>query len=323
MIKPPLLHGETLRLQSLHALKILDTQPEDRFDRITRLAQLVFDVPMALISLVDTDRQWFKSRQGLDATETPREISFCGHAIADSKVFVVPNATDDQRFCDNPLVLAEPRIRFYAGYPLASLSGHRIGTLCVIDREPREFSAQDVEKLELLGQLVEQELFALRQSTTDELTGLANRRGFTMTGNHVVDICKRLGQPATLALFDMDNLKQINDQFGHGEGDHAIKSFGGCLLKTYRESDVVARIGGDEFAVLFAGVQPDDTNRLLERLSRRIKERNFLDNREAPLEFSYGIAIFDPRRTRSLEVLLSDADLEMYARKRKKKRQPA
>lgn len=323
MLEPPLLHGETQRLKLLHSLKIVDTQPEERFDRITRLAQLIFDVPIALVSLVDRERQWFKSRQGLDATETPRKISFCGHAIADSDVFVVANAAEDQRFCDNPLVTAEPHIRFYAGYPLASVSGERLGTLCIIDREPREFSAEDSEKLELLGQLVEQELFAFRQSTTDELTGLVNRRGFRMTGNHVLDICKRLGQPATLVIFDMDSLKQINDQLGHKAGDDAIREFGSFLLKTYRESDVVARLGGDEFGVLFAGVQPDDTTQLVERLKRKLAEKNFLENRDIPLEFSHGAAVFDPRNETTLDLLVSDADLEMYARKRKKKARPA
>jgi diguanylate cyclase (GGDEF)-like protein len=118
----------------------------------------------------------------------------------------------------------------------------------------------------------------------------------------------------------MDNLKNINDQFGHKEGDDAIREFSNCLLKTYRESDVVARLGGDEFGVLFAGVQPDNTEQMIERLSRRIKETNFINNRDIALEFSYGVAIFDPRRDSNLDVLVSDADLEMYARKRKKKR---
>jgi len=320
MIKPPLLHGETQRLKSLHSLKILDTQPEERFDRITRLAQLVFDVPIALVSLVDRERQWFKSKQGLDATETPREISFCGHAIADSQVFVVANATNDQRFCDNPLVVNDPNIRFYAGYPLSSMVGDRIGTLCIIDREPREFTPADVEKLELLGQLVEQELFVLRQATTDELTGLVNRRGFHMTGNHILDICKRLGQPATLVLFDMDGLKTINDSKGHKEGDAAIRDFGGCLVKAYRDSDVVARIGGDEFAVLFAGATQQDISSLVTRLQEHVLTRNSSEPDRAPLDFSHGIAEFDPRHGISLQVLTSDADLEMYARKRRKKR---
>ena len=116
MIKPAIPADERRRLQTLREMKLLDTPPEERFDRVTRLAKQVFSTQIALVSLVDADRQWFKSRQGLDAEETPREISFCGHAILDDKIMVVNNAVEDQRFCDNPLVCGNPNIRFYAGY---------------------------------------------------------------------------------------------------------------------------------------------------------------------------------------------------------------
>ncbi|NNC65016.1 MAG: GAF domain-containing protein, partial [Gammaproteobacteria bacterium] len=135
MLKAPTPIGETVRLCSLQNLKVLDTLPEERFDRITRLVARVFDVPIALVSLVDVDRQWFKSRHGLDADETPREISFCGHAILEEKTFVVHDAAKDERFVDNPLVTGGPKIRFYAGHPVHSPQGTRIGTLCLIDRK--------------------------------------------------------------------------------------------------------------------------------------------------------------------------------------------
>jgi GAF domain-containing protein len=115
MLTPPTPSDETRRLQTLRSLKLLDTLPEERFDRVTRLAKQVFSTPIALVSLVDADRQWFKSRQGLDATETPRDISFCGHAILDDDITIVMDARKDQRFCDNPLVCGDPDIRFYAG----------------------------------------------------------------------------------------------------------------------------------------------------------------------------------------------------------------
>ncbi|MBA4177055.1 MAG: hypothetical protein C0505_10925 [Leptothrix sp. (in: Bacteria)] len=132
------------RLNVLRFLAVLDTAPEERFDRLTRIAQHIFQVPIALVSLVDADRQWFKSRQGLQATETPRDISFCGHAILSHETFVVPNALEDPRFADNPLVTGAPDIRLYAGAPLADASGKRVGTLCVIDRHARELT--DVQR---------------------------------------------------------------------------------------------------------------------------------------------------------------------------------
>ena len=118
MIKPPTPVDELMRLETLRNLKILDTESEERFDRVTRLARRVFGTPIALVSLVDNDRQWFKSRQGIEVSETSREISFCGHAILDDEVMVVRDAHDDERFADNPLVTSDPSIRFYAGYPL-------------------------------------------------------------------------------------------------------------------------------------------------------------------------------------------------------------
>lgn len=117
---------ESARIETLRALRILDTAPEERFDRITRMAKRMFGVPISLVSLVDSERQWFKSAEGLDAKETPREISFCGHAILGDDVFIVPNALVDSRFSDNPLVVDAPEIRFYAGSPIKAANGHKV-----------------------------------------------------------------------------------------------------------------------------------------------------------------------------------------------------
>lgn len=146
------------RIKALNKLCILDTPPEERFDRLTRVAKRYFQVPIALISLVDSDRQWFKSRQGLDASETPRDISFCGHAILDDKVLYIPNALEDDRFADNPLVTGPPDIRFYAGAPLHASTGERIGTLCIIDDKPRELTSEQFEVLRDLADAIETEL---------------------------------------------------------------------------------------------------------------------------------------------------------------------
>ncbi len=158
MIEPKTPDDEQSRLAALHFLEILDTRSEERFDRITALACDLLKVPICLISLVDEGRQWFKSRQGLDATETPRDISFCGHAILDGDTFIVEDASRDDRFADNPLVASDPNIRFYAGAPLATTDGHRIGTLCIIDRQPKQLDVADQRILENLAEIVESEL---------------------------------------------------------------------------------------------------------------------------------------------------------------------
>jgi signal transduction histidine kinase/GAF domain-containing protein len=148
---------EAHRITALEELQLLDTLPEERFDRLTRLAARIFNIPIALVSLIDRDRQWFKSRHGLEAPETARDISFCGHAILREELLVIENAPDDKRFADNPLVTGGPNIRFYAGAPLHDRHGYRVGTLCVIDNKPRIFSEDDKTTLRDLADLVERE----------------------------------------------------------------------------------------------------------------------------------------------------------------------
>jgi GAF domain-containing protein len=160
MITPTVPLNESLRLSSLRAMCILASPPEDRFDRLTRLAASIFQVPISVCSLVDDKRQWFKSTSGLDTSETPREISFCGHAILGEEIFVVEDASKDLRFADNPLVVGEPHIRFYTGAPLRLSNGVSLGTLCIIDHQPREFSDDQLKSLEDLARIAEQELIS-------------------------------------------------------------------------------------------------------------------------------------------------------------------
>ena len=154
---------ETRRLKALRRLELLDTAPSPAFDRITRLAATALDVPIMLVSLVDESRQWFKSHCGLDVTETPRDISFCSHAVKNGEPLIIPDATQDPRFASNPLVTGEPQIRFYAGVPLFTHEGFAVGTLCAIDRRPRELRYEALEALEDFACLVE-ELIAGQES---------------------------------------------------------------------------------------------------------------------------------------------------------------
>ena len=154
MQTPEIPANESDRLVALDRYKILDTLPEQVYDDLTQLAADICETPIALISLVDKDRQWFKSRVGVDATETPRDISFCGHAVAESAILNVPDASLDPRFADNPLVAQDPNIRFYAGVPLITDDNFALGTLCVIDRQPRDLTEQQIRQLEALSRLV-------------------------------------------------------------------------------------------------------------------------------------------------------------------------
>lgn len=154
-MKPaPIPANDHQRLEDLYRYDILDTEAEVEFDDFTRLAARICGVPMALISLVDKDRQWFKSRFGFEAKQGPRDISFCGHAVVDTEVFEIPDATKDERFVDNPAVIGNPNIRFYAGAPLLTKGGNAIGTLCVIDSQPNKLSSQQIESLEALSRQI-------------------------------------------------------------------------------------------------------------------------------------------------------------------------
>ncbi len=163
MIKAPLPPDETKRLQALRGYSILDTEPEASFNDLVFLAAHICQTPMARISLLDENRQWFKAKKGMDANETPRDIAFCAHGILQRDVFVVPDASQDERFADNPLVTGNPQIRFYAGAPLVTPDGHAIGMICVNDRVPRQLSAEQLHALRTLSRMVVTELELRRQ----------------------------------------------------------------------------------------------------------------------------------------------------------------
>lgn len=154
MSAAPVPPDEETRLQALRDLQLLDTPPEERFDRVVRFAAEQLDVPIALVSLLDSDRQWFKSKVGTEVLETERSISFCAHAIMEHELFVVEDARLDPRFADNPLVTGELGVRFYAGAPVSAKGGERIGTLCVIDRIPRKLGVVELAVLDSLRTLV-------------------------------------------------------------------------------------------------------------------------------------------------------------------------
>lgn len=313
MIEPGIPTNEALRLATLKSAHVLDTPDEERFDRLTRMAKRMFRVPIALVSLVDENRQWFKSKQGLDACETPRNISFCGHAILGDDIFLIPNALGDPRFADNPLVAGAPHIRFYAGCPLRLNGGLKVGTLCIIDTVPREFDAEDASALRDLAAMVEDELTAFQTSTTDELTQISNRRGFLQLAEYGLNFCIRHQQPAALAFIDLDRFKPINDNFGHAEGDIALAAFAEVMCAAFRSTDLFARLGGDEFVVLLSGANRDDAQMVLEKFGRQLDEYNQRANRGYRLEFSCGVVEFNPAAPQSIEELLAAGDAQMYS----------
>ncbi|MFZ6644909.1 diguanylate cyclase domain-containing protein [Undibacterium sp. TJN25] len=320
MLAAPIPENEARRVRALHSLDILDTPSDERFDRLTRLVKRIFKVPIAVVSLVDADRQWFKSCIGLDATETSRDISFCGHAILGDDIFTIPDALSDERFHDNPLVANEPWIRFYAGCPLSVSDGSKIGTLCLIDMEPRELDTDQREILKDLARMAEQELAAVQLATMDALTSLPNRRGFESLAQHALHLCKRINRPASLLFFDLNGFKKINDTFGHAEGDRALATFADVLRTALRDSDVGGRLGGDEFVVLLVDAAGANAGGFVTRLQKMLDARNAQAQRGYDIRFSVGQIEYDLARHDSISTLLADADAAMYQNKLANKR---
>ena len=320
MIKPQFPKNEAERLHALRTLKILDTSHEERFDRVTRMAKRMFGVSISLVSIIDEDRQWFKSSQGLDASETSRDISFCGHAINQDGLFIVPDAAEDERFFDNPLVTEAPNIRFYAGYPLKLRQGINIGTLCLIDTKPKNLDEEDQQLLKDLGAMIEQEIKSIQLATLDELTMISNRRGFMTMVDYSLKVCRRNQISMSFIFFDLNKFKNINDEYGHHEGDFVLITFAQIMLNSFRDCDLIGRLGGDEFIAMLSDADKAKADLALERFAIAIDKANKTLNKPYKIEYSVGVRDFQHDTDRSIEEMIQDADAAMYEHKKSKVR---
>jgi diguanylate cyclase (GGDEF)-like protein len=318
----------------LDATGLVGTPDDHSLDCITHIAAALFRVPVATISLIHADRQHFKSCVGLDVSSTARDISFCGHVVANGDPMIVEDALRDIRFADNPLVVSAPNIRFYAGYPVRSAQGTVLGTLCIIDFKPRKFSAEDRVHLQGLTYLVEQAIrshqisvvrrslvmklnLARREAMLDPLLHVWNRAGVAAVlaeqEKHFVDDA----QPFSVLLIDVDRFKQVNDCHGHKTGDDVLRMVVRIVNATLRSGDELGRFGGDEFLVVLPNTAATDAQSLARRLETAVRCAR-IDTPEGTIRCSISIGVAERMagEADSIASLVHRADLAMLAQKR-------
>ncbi|WP_198675623.1 sensor domain-containing diguanylate cyclase [Aliidiomarina sanyensis] len=303
------------RLQALYRYQILDSDIDPAFDAITELAAMLCDTPIAVINFIDKDRQWFKSEIGLGTRETPLDVSICEHALGEEEILVVPDTEKDPRFVNNPLVTGEPRLRFYAGALLKNDDGHVLGTLCVLDQNPRTISekqqkalialAQQVmAKLELI-KLIEEQKHLLeqleqsrrrleRQASTDPLTGLLNRRAINTALSHELQLLPAMERETCILLLDLDFFKDINDTYGYTVGDDVLRNFAALCRQAFRKSDLISRWGGEEFLVLLPGASMEAAQMVVDRLRDELTKRDLNEEHQLKVTFSAGLIEIGP-----------------------------
>ena len=315
-----------MKLANLPLLDLFYTPLEERFERITRIARRALDVPVAAITLISAEKQWFKSVSGWSITELPRARSLCKLTLESNELQVIPDTWADPRTAKHPLVVSAPMFRFYGGHPLTDASGLQAGTFCVFDVKPRELSKAERQCLGDLAALAQRELaddhlrsahasltsklsVARREAMMDPLTRLWNRRGAMVMLESALQRADRSNGPLGLALLDLDNFKTVNDTFGHQTGDEVLRRIAGRLVACVRSDDFICRIGGDEFLILVADADSTTTAAVTERVRRAITETPIATREGAvSMTASVGFTVRHPGEEATVDRLLESAD---------------
>ncbi len=328
----PLHPDEETRLKALYDMKLLDTPAEERFERITRLAREFFKVPIALLTLIDRERQWFKSSQGLDCSETRRGSAICSFAILEEGIFQVQDTRTDRRFKNNPWVTEEPYIRFYAGYPLRNPDGRPIGTLCILDRRPRRLDLPERMALRDFAAIAEDELLAVRasqvqrdlleemdrlqlKSMVDPLTRAWNREAIIDILEREAARAKRDDASVGVSVLDLDHFKQINDNHGHPVGDLVLQQMADRVRRAIRNYDGFGRYGGEEFLLVLPGCDLEQAGAHAERVRLMLDEEPFVvSDKELKVTASLGVTVLGPGE--GAQSAIARADKALYEAKR-------
>lgn len=322
--------ADQFRLAALHRYHILDTPACEDFSFLTELAAKVCEVPYAFISLVDAERVWVKSCAGMRLGELPRGESYCSLAVLGESVTEIADLTQDFRTAHMALTVDEPRMRRYSSVALTSSDGFAIGTLCVMDTKPGVLSAEQRTTLVKLARQVmalielranekalESTVRELEQlATTDELTGLHNRRSLLHRLKFETARAKRFRSPLSSVMIDLDHFKQINDEYGHAVGDQVLASVGRLLRESVRVIDVPGRYGGEELCVILPNTPVEGACKFAETLRAKIEAQpHYAGPRLLPVTASLGVGSFDHMEISDAESLLRQADAALYRAK--------
>lgn len=302
-------HIDSHRIRRLHGLGLLDSEPEQRYDRLTKLCARLFNVEISLISLIDEDRQWIKSSQGFSQRQTERSVAFCNQTIAQEDIFVVPDTLQDKQYANNIMVTSAPYVRFYAGCPIRARSGEKLGALCLKHPQPRQFSDLDKQLLKQLTEMVEEEIEYNPLLDEDKLTGLLNRDAFERRAQQLLNILVPLQLPVKMFYFDLNNYKRITHAHGISAGDEALFHFSRLLTDVFNDTELVARLVDDEFVVLcLDGSREHD----LQNLQQNVSDYNASISPHLNIEYTVGIASSDNMKNVDLQSLYMLADADLY-----------
>ncbi|WP_175483285.1 sensor domain-containing diguanylate cyclase [Salinihabitans flavidus] len=288
---------------------------EASFDQITRLLQLSLDMEMVAISLIGDDKQMLKARQGLDLAQCSRETAFCNIAIRAYEPLVIEDTHRDARVRDNPFVTGSPFLRSYIGAPLTTADGYNLGTICAFDSKPRHFIPRDFDIVRTCAELVMNQLELRSQANLDFLTNVYNRRSFVSGLDRELARLRRSKGTAVLAFLDIDHFKRINDTFGHPVGDRVLRELAEVVTGQCRQTDLVARLGGEEFAVLLMDSDLDTAKLWADRMRKQVAESRFDGSNAIKLTVSLGLAEFGETQTTS-DAITHMADSALYEAKR-------
>lgn len=309
------LDDEAGRIAALNRLDARTLTSETSFNQITGLLQLALEMEMTTISLITEDKQIFKSRQGHDLKETPRDVGFFNIAIRKYDPLVINDTHDDPRVRNNPMVTGAPFLRSYIGAPLTTADGYNLGTICAFGTEPHQFTARDTRMVTKCAKLIMNQLELRSDANRDFLTKTGNRRSFVTGLEKEMARMRRSGGAATIAFLDIDHFKQVNDTFGHPAGDRVLREFATVVTEECRQVDLVARLGGEEFAVLLPETDLESARIWADRVRRKVADTPFNGEVALRVTVSVGLAAVDAKLA-SPDVVTKTADRALYTAKR-------